>query len=65
MVVEKYDVTRPTGPHKVDAESGNQGADFRGVAREGYVLSRLPSCNLSNLFYTTASGGQMLAIFVA
>jgi alpha,alpha-trehalase len=37
VVVEKYDVTRPTGPHKVDAEYGNQGADFRGVSREGYV----------------------------
>ncbi|KAF9888987.1 alpha,alpha-trehalase nth1 [Aspergillus nanangensis] len=36
VVVEKYDVTRPTGPHKVDAEYGNQGADFRGVAREGF-----------------------------
>jgi alpha,alpha-trehalase len=37
VVVEKYDVTQPTGPHKVDAEYGNQGADFRGVSREGYV----------------------------
>ncbi|KAJ5724801.1 glycoside hydrolase family 37 protein [Penicillium malachiteum] len=36
VVVEKYDVTRPTGPHKVDAEYGNQGADFRGVSREGF-----------------------------
>lgn len=35
VVVEKYDVTRSTGPHKVDAEYGNQGADFRGVSREG------------------------------
>lgn len=35
VVVEKYDVTRPVDPHKVDAEYGNQGADFKGVAREG------------------------------
>jgi alpha,alpha-trehalase len=43
VVVEKYDVTRPTDPHRVDAEYGNQGLDFRGVAREGYVveLSRI------------------------
>jgi alpha,alpha-trehalase len=38
VVVEKYDVTRPTDPHRVDAEYGNQGLDFRGVAREGYVI---------------------------
>ena len=37
VVVEKYDVTRPIDPHKVDAEYGNQGSDFKGVAREGYV----------------------------
>lgn len=37
VVVEKYDVTRPIDPHRVDAEYGNQGLDFRGVAREGYV----------------------------
>ncbi|KAE8148633.1 trehalase-domain-containing protein [Aspergillus avenaceus] len=36
VVVEKYDVTRPDGSHKVDAEYGNQGADFRGVPREGF-----------------------------
>ncbi|KAL3459042.1 trehalase-domain-containing protein [Aspergillus heterothallicus] len=36
VVVEKYDVTSPDGPHKVDAEYGNQGADFRGVSREGF-----------------------------
>ena len=35
VVVEKYDVTRPIDPHKVDAEYGNQGSDFKGVAREG------------------------------
>lgn len=34
-VVEKYDVTRPIDPHRVDAEYGNQGSDFQGVSREG------------------------------
>jgi alpha,alpha-trehalase len=34
-VVEKYDVTRPIDPHKVTAEYGNQGTDFKGVPREG------------------------------
>jgi len=36
VVVEKYDVTRPIDPHRVDAEYGNQGLDFRGVAKEGF-----------------------------
>ena len=36
VVVEKYDVTRKLDPHKVEAEYGNQGADFKGVAREGF-----------------------------
>ncbi|CCE64281.1 hypothetical protein TPHA_0H00710 [Tetrapisispora phaffii CBS 4417] len=36
IVVEKYDVTRGIDPHKVDAEYGNQGADFKGVATEGF-----------------------------
>ena len=35
IVVEKYNVTEPIEPHKVDAEYGNQGADFKGVAKEG------------------------------
>ena len=35
VVVEKYNVTRPIDPHKVDAEYGNQGSDFKGVAKEG------------------------------
>lgn len=35
VVVEKYDVTRLVDPHRVDAEYGNQGLDFKGVAREG------------------------------
>jgi alpha,alpha-trehalase len=35
VVVEKYDVTRPVDPHRVEAEYGNQGLDFCGVAREG------------------------------
>jgi alpha,alpha-trehalase len=36
IVVEKYDVTQKIAPHKVDAEYGNQGADFKGVATEGF-----------------------------
>jgi alpha,alpha-trehalase len=39
VVVEKYDVTRPIDPHKVEAEYGNQGSDFKGVPREGSVTS--------------------------
>jgi len=35
VVVEKYDVTQPLHPHKVTAEYGNQGSDFKGVAKEG------------------------------
>lgn len=35
VVVEKYDVTRILDPHRVDAEYGNQGLDFKGVAKEG------------------------------
>ncbi|KAK2806776.1 hypothetical protein FQN50_005638 [Emmonsiellopsis sp. PD_5] len=35
-VVEKYDVTRPIDPHRVEAEYGNQGGDFKGVSREGF-----------------------------
>lgn len=35
VVVEKYDVTRQIDPHKVEAEYGNQGSDFKGVPREG------------------------------
>lgn len=35
VVVEKYDVTRPIDPHRVDAEYGNQGVDFKGAPREG------------------------------
>lgn len=41
VVVEKYDVTRPIDPHRVDAEYGNQGVDFKGAPREGYVSSRI------------------------
>jgi len=41
VVVEKYDVTRKIDPHKVEAEYGNQGSDFKGVPREGYVSSHL------------------------
>lgn len=35
VVVEKYDVTREIDPHKVEAEYGNQGGDFKGVSKEG------------------------------
>lgn len=35
VVVEKYDVTREEDPHRVDAEYGNQGLGFKGVAKEG------------------------------
>lgn len=35
IVVEKYDVTRQVDAHKVTAEYGNQGSDFKGVATEG------------------------------
>lgn len=36
VVVEKYNVTRPIDPHRVEAEYGNQGSDFVGVAKEGF-----------------------------
>ncbi|KAK0287378.1 alpha,alpha-trehalase nth1 [Friedmanniomyces endolithicus] len=36
VVVEKYDVTQQISPHKVEAEYGNQGSDFKGVATEGF-----------------------------
>ncbi|KAL9617784.1 MAG: hypothetical protein Q9160_007438 [Pyrenula sp. 1 TL-2023] len=36
VVVEKYDVTQVKDPHKVEAEYGNQGADFKGTPREGF-----------------------------
>ncbi|KAF2726209.1 glycoside hydrolase family 37 protein [Polychaeton citri CBS 116435] len=36
VVVEKYNVTQQTDPHRVTAEYGNQGADFKGVATEGF-----------------------------
>jgi alpha,alpha-trehalase len=35
IVVEKYNVTAQQDPHKVEAEYGNQGSDFKGVPREG------------------------------
>ena len=35
VVVEKYDVTRPVDPHRVDAEYGNVGTQFKGAPREG------------------------------
>ncbi|SPO06704.1 probable neutral trehalase [Cephalotrichum gorgonifer] len=36
VVVEKYDVTKETDPHRADAEYGNQGLGFKGVAKEGF-----------------------------
>ena len=35
VVVEKYNVTSLVDPHRVDAEYGNQGLDFKGVATTG------------------------------
>lgn len=35
VVVEKYNLVERKAPHRVDAEYGNQGADFKGVAQEG------------------------------
>jgi len=35
VVVEKYDVTKEVAAHRVDAEYGNQGLGFKGVAKEG------------------------------
>ena len=34
VVVEKYDDTRLVDPHRVDAGYGNQGPDFKDVAKE-------------------------------
>lgn len=36
VIVEKYNVTKGAVPHRVDAEYGNQGLDFKGVATEGF-----------------------------
>ncbi|QPG74061.1 alpha,alpha-trehalase nth1 [Brettanomyces nanus] len=36
IVVEKYDATSERQPHKVNAEYGNQGSGFKGVATEGF-----------------------------
>lgn len=46
VVVEKYNVTNLNEPHKVDAEYGNQGADFKGVATEGYVYLHIFQPNI-------------------
>lgn len=35
VVVEKYNVTEQIKPHKVTAEYGNQGSDFKGAPTEG------------------------------
>jgi alpha,alpha-trehalase len=47
-IVEKYDVTNGKDPHKVTAEYGNQGLNFKGYAREGYVWHFSLSSNLSD-----------------
>lgn len=36
VIVEKYNVLKGAVPHRVNAEYGNQGADFKGVATEGF-----------------------------
>lgn len=36
VVVEKYNVTSEKRPHLVNAEYGNQGSNFKGVATEGF-----------------------------
>lgn len=36
VVVEKYNVLKGAVAHRVDAEYGNQGADFKGVPTEGF-----------------------------
>lgn len=36
VIVEKYNVLKGAVPHKVNAEYGNQGLDFKGVATEGF-----------------------------
>ncbi|KAI9813182.1 MAG: alpha,alpha-trehalase nth1 [Phylliscum demangeonii] len=55
VVVEKYDVTRPIASHRVEAEYGNQGADFKGVAREGFGW-----VNASYVFGLQIVNGHML-----
>lgn len=69
VVVEKYDVTRPIDPHRVDAEYGNQGIDFKGAPREGSVNGFIYIyifCFSTNVFDTDQSAftgldGSMLA----
>lgn len=36
VIVEKYNVLKGAVPHRVNAEYGNQGVDFKGVATEGF-----------------------------
>ncbi|KAL5612189.1 hypothetical protein BROUX41_000271 [Berkeleyomyces rouxiae] len=59
VVVEKYDVTRPIDPHRVDAEYGNQGLDFKGVAKEGFGwvnASYILGLNIVNVHMRRALG---------
>ncbi|KAL9100784.1 MAG: hypothetical protein Q9163_003880 [Psora crenata] len=41
-VVEKYNVTTLDAPHKVDAEYGNQGMNFKYAPQEGWVMPFAP-----------------------
>ena len=61
VVVEKYNVTDPIDPHKVDAEYGNQGIDFKGVATEGYGSVPARDCSITDS--TIGSAGSMPATF--
>ena len=59
IVVEKYDVTRPIDPHKNEAEYGNHGSDFKGVAREvRYPSLWLKGCALITLALAGLRMGQ-------
>ena len=60
VVVEKYDVTGPIDPHRVDAEYGNQGTDFKGAPREGYVhVPLLKTFHSSKCFELDANCSQI------
>ncbi|EER36280.1 neutral trehalase [Candida tropicalis MYA-3404] len=59
VVVEKYNVTKGAVPHRVDAEYGNQGLDFKGVATEGFGwvnASYLFGLTFLNLYLQRALG---------
>lgn len=59
VVVEKYNVTGQQAPHKVNAEYGNQGLNFKGVATEGFGwvnASYLFGLEMMNVLATRALG---------